>query len=196
MLQPYEIQELAALGRVRELNHALDQLLSGGRPITAPYLKAVQELVTHGHPREVREITNKFDTLVARLDATHSVSDEVRYEQGYMYLVTGRPRKALTIARASALVRLIALAAAVLGDRATADSAVDALLAQSPRVANCATSARVAAMFGDRPRAREMLRRTLMFPKATELLHYPPGLDSLQTYPPVEAIIRNSNAGV
>ncbi len=194
VLQGCPIQDLAALARMNELEDQFDHLIMG-KQFLGPWATAVPELVTHGHSREAAEVQRRFDAMVARMSDSERTSSVVRAVQAEMLLDLDwvRDRQLRRYGREIESLRLIALASAVLGDRATADSAAAALLARQPtNVIYLSTAARVAAMFGDRSRAQELLRETLLRAKAFELLHYPPGLDSLRTYPSAEALIRGS----
>lgn len=151
---------------------------------------ATEEAAIHGERTAAVHLAADFDRLYDQLPAEQrSRLEEMRAST---ILVVGRAREALAIARARSLPALAALAAAELGDRRTADSALAALsvLATNPRdLRPLAIGVRVAAIEGDHVRAQRLLGQLLRDGRWWQALHTEPGATAMRGYPPFLAAV-------
>jgi hypothetical protein len=205
------VRPLAAMGRLTELDSVLDAVRVRATGSNWPeeggvFNNAVRELHVHGRQDAVAHVVAVFDSLRATWPDSVRLGCGERIGRNGFLTYAGRHADAFDSLHRlerecgdnDALHSLIALDAAFLGRRASADSAL-AVLARRHAADSDAfsrtylryTTARVAAILGDRKKAVDLLRGVLTtgdtwyFEAERDMV-----LPQLHGYPPYDALVK------
>jgi tetratricopeptide (TPR) repeat protein/TolB-like protein len=201
-----EARALAALGRVEAVMPLIDLGVSMRResePSPGEMMNVIaEELEAHGHAAATADVWGRMLAWVDAQDADARRSTRYRVWRGNALTGLGRVAEARAVFAAIAAEdttsliaqRRLGVAAARLGDRATADRAAARLARATGRAIADALywRAQIAAQLGDRAGATELLRDAIGrgLPFYLMFFHHAPELEALRGYPPFEALVR------
>jgi DNA-binding SARP family transcriptional activator len=211
-IQREAISPLAALGRIASLDSVLDAVVTGQSPAdfderVFAFRMAVIELRTHGHLDAGRRVADRFSAWLDQLPASDRYSCTAYWGRFTAAYYTERFAESLRITREwtrrcptdGGNFVSMALAAASLGDRSLADSALRAIdpraagaeALQMTEVYKLFAAARVAALFGERERAVALLANALRRDGIVyNNLEYELPLERLHSYAPYEELVK------
>ena len=209
ILRQRELRELAALGRLGEV----DEMLAGvdqwsrstldGSTLAVPFAIAVEEFSTHGHLGHARAVSERLDSILMLLPDSLQDKPRMLNVRARVLIALGRPDRALAVLNRRAgdwgweALGWKALATAASGQAESADSALSAMMEKSVHLQRMATRSRAAqvyALLGDRRRAMANLRQALLEGAGwLPLQHDRPAADSLKRYPTAEALLRDAS---
>jgi tetratricopeptide (TPR) repeat protein len=198
-----ELYALAALGRIAELERALDEAMTlEGGPASSPgllMLLVATELGTHGHPEAQARVAARAVSWYQHRPAAVLDQPKLRQELGRALLLAGRLDEAAAIARELLTAdasnhrhhQLAGQVAARRGDRTAARRNLTALAAlEDQRGEVFLARARLAALLGEREAAITWLREGLA--RGLELgvpLHRDRDLATLRGWPPFDELV-------
>ncbi|MDQ3309775.1 MAG: tetratricopeptide repeat protein, partial [Gemmatimonadota bacterium] len=202
----YEVQALAALGRMKEVNERLDESLalpperswSAGRVM----LNAANELRAHGKTEAAQQAANRAVAWYTAQPAKQQGVETHRYGLGLALYQAGRWSEARTLFQSLAAEKpdnvsyqgYLGVVAARTGDRATAARISQALGSlDRPYLFGqyLYWQARIAAVLGERERAVTLLTNAYTEGRSYDAsVHAEMDFESLRGYPPFRELLR------